>query len=74
MKYETDELLTHLSNSMYWAVWQVIGRAFVCLLLELASLPSQPAVLPTAKAKLSIPGIFSEKSLPIGCWCAHLIL
>ena len=37
------------------------------LLLELASLPSQSAELPNAKAKLATPGIFSEKSLPISC-------
>ena len=35
---------------MYWASQQVVGRDFVCLPLELASQPSQPALLPTAKA------------------------
>ena len=52
----------------YTATHQVVGRALVCLLLELASLPSQPADIPTAKAKLATPGIFSEKSHPITCW------
>ena len=37
-------------SKVYWASQQVVGRAFVCLLLELASQPSQPALLPTAKA------------------------
>ena len=45
----------------YTATHQVVGRALVCLLLELASLPSQPAELELAKAKLATPGVFSEK-------------
>ena len=35
---------------IYTVTQQVVGRAFVCLLFELASQPSQPALLPTAKA------------------------
>ena len=55
----------------YWGVRQVMGRAFVCLFLELPSWPSQSAKLPTAKAKLATTGIFSEKSLPIICRTAQ---
>ena len=51
----------------YWASQQLVGRAFVCLLQELASQPSQPAVLPTAEARLATPGLFSEKSHPTSC-------
>ena len=32
-------------GDIYWVVWQVIGRAFVCLLLKGASWPSQSADL-----------------------------
>ena len=47
------EIVILCSNLVtYWAVRQVIGRAFVCLLLELASWPSQSAELPIATAKL----------------------
>ena len=48
----------------------LVGRNFVCLLLELASWRTQPAELPTAKAKLATAGIFSEKSLPTTWWVA----
>ena len=53
-----DEVIRLYSNAerviltllVYWASQQVVGRDFVCLPLELASQPSQPALLPTAKA------------------------
>ena len=48
----------------YWASQQLVGRAFVCLLQELASQPSQPALLPTAEARLATPGLFSENLQP----------
>ena len=52
----------------YTVTQQVVGRAFVCLLSQLASWPSQPADIPPAEAKLATPGTFSEKSHPITCW------
>ena len=49
---------------MYWVALRLVGIVFVCLLLLLASLPSQPADVPTAKAGLVTHEIFSKKSLP----------
>ena len=71
---EIEVALNNPSLISYWAVRQVIGRAFVCLFLELASWPCQSAELPTAKAKLATPGIFSKKSLPISCRTAQYII
>ena len=48
---------------MYWVALRLVGIVFVCLLLLLASLPSQPADVPTAKAGLVTHEIFSKKSL-----------
>ena len=46
---------------MYWVALRLVGIVFVCLLLLLASLPSQPADVPTAKAGLVTHEIFSKK-------------
>ena len=48
---------------VYWAAHRLVGRVFVSLLSDLATWPSQPANVPTAKARLATYGAFSEKSL-----------
>ena len=44
------------------------GGFYMCFHLELASCPSQPADIRTAKARLATHGTFSEKSHPLSCW------
>ena len=67
-KYITD--LRDYSDTAYRAAHLLVGRDLVCLLLELASWPSQLADIPTAKARLATYGVFSEKSLPTRRWAA----
>jgi len=52
------------NDPVYWVALRLVGRVFVCSLLLLATSPSQPADVPTAKAKPGTHGIFSKKSLP----------
>ena len=58
---------------MYWAAHLLVGRDFACLLLELASSNSQLAKLPTAKAGLATPVVFSEKNLTLQADGLHSI-
>ena len=64
-----QEQICHVLLPLYWASQQLVGRVFLCLLLELASWPSRPADIPTAKARLATCWVFSAKSLPTS-WCA----
>lgn len=53
-----------LMCGIYPAVHHLVGRAFVCLFLELASRPSQPAKLPTARAGSVWQGSLLQDSFP----------